>query len=160
MEWIMKKLLIGVLIFSFSVSSFSKNSDFNGFRGILWKDSISKHKDRMKLNSDDSLPKKYYTRENDEMSLGEVTLSSLIYIFYKDKFSSVIVQTDKSITNLTQVLIELKKKFGEPISANKYIHKYSWENENTNIKLKCYSSSHKCSITYSSVKMKNLSKIK
>ena len=154
----MKQLLIGILIFSFSVSGFSKGSSFKGFRGILWKDSISKYKDTMKLNSDAGLPKKYYSREYDEMSLGEVTLSSLVYIFYKDKFYSVIAQTDRSATNLTQVLIELKKKFGEPISVNKYVHKYSWENENTNIKLKCYSSSHKCNITYSSVKMRNLSK--
>lgn len=154
----MKQFLIGVLIFSFSVSSFSKDSSFKGFRGILWKDSISKYKDTMRLNSDDGVPKKYYSREHDEMSLGEVKLSSLIYIFYKDKFSSVIVQTDKSVTNLTQVLVELKKKFGDPIFANKYINKYSWEDENTNIKLKCYSSSHKCRITYSSVTMRNLRK--
>lgn len=154
----MKKLLIGILIFSFSVSSFSKDSSFKGFRGILWKDSLSKYRDTMKLNSDGGLPKKYYTRESDEMSFGKVTLSSIIYVFYKNKFSSVIIQTDRSATNLTQVLIELKKKFGDPTSTNKYINKYGWENETTNIKLKCYSSTHKCRITYSSVTMSNLSK--
>lgn len=85
------------------------------------------------------------------MSFGSITLSSIVYIFYDEKFSSVAIQTDKSLKNLTQVVIELKKRFGEPFYANKYINKYRWQNKNSIVSLKCYSSSHKCSIKYDSV---------
>lgn len=154
----MKNLLIGVLVFSFNVSIFAKENESDGFGGIKWEEPISKYNKIMKLTSDDGLPKKFYSRKNENMSFGEIKLSSVIYIFYKGKFSSVIFQTDQSVTNLTQVLIELKNIFGKPSYSNKYIHKYRWKNETTTVYLKCYPSSHKCSITYNSVAMSNLKK--
>jgi len=154
----MKKLLIGVLLFSFNTYTFSKSFESNGFRNIKWQESISKYEAVMHLTSEKGSAKKFYVKENDKMFLGNITLSSIIYIFYNGKFSSVVIQTDQSVTNLSQVLIELKKKFGKPFYANKYINKYRWKNENTTVSLKCYSSSHKCSIKYDSIIMRNLEK--
>lgn len=154
----MKKLLIGVLLFSFSAHVFSKNPESNGFRNITWQESISKYESVMHLTSEQGSAKKFYVKENDKMLFENITLSSIIYIFYNGKFSSAVVQTDQSVTNLTQVLIELKKRFGKPFYANKYINKHRWKNTNTMVSLKCYSSSHKCSIKYDSIIMSKLEK--
>lgn len=89
--------------------------------------------------------------KNDDMTLGEVTLSSIVYVFYDDKFASVAMQTDRAKTNLRQVLIELKNELGMPSASNKYIHKYRWEKKNTFVTLKCFYTTYRCSIKYSSV---------
>lgn len=155
MEQAMKKLLIGILVFSFNVSVFAKE---NGFRKIKWEDSISRYENIMQLTSENDKDRKFYIIEDDDMSFGDISLTSIIYIFYKGKFSSVILQTDQSATNLKQVLIKLKNKFGKPLYENKYTNKYRWQGETTAVNLKCYSSSHKCSITYNSVAMSNRKK--
>lgn len=155
----MKKLLVGILVFSFNISTFANE---NGFRKIKWEDSISRYENIMQLASDNGndSDRKFYFIEDDEMSFGDVSLTSIVYIFYKGKFSSVILQTDQSATNLKQVLIKLKNKFGKPLYENKYTNKYRWQGETTAVNLKCYSSSHKCSITYNSVAVINRKKIK
>ena len=156
--YVMKKLLIGVLVLSFNVSTFANANESNGFRKIKWEESITRYKNVMHLTSDEGKPRKFYVIKNNEMSFGEITLTSIIYVFYKGKFSSVIIQTDQSVTNLSQALSQLKKKFGKPFYANKYTNKYRWKDRTTAIQLKCYSSSHKCSIIYNSVAMSNLKK--
>ena len=159
MGYTMKKLLIGVLVFSFNVSTFANENKSNGFRKIKWEESITKYKNVMHLTSDEGKPRKFYVIKNDDMSFSDdITLTSIIYIFHEGKFSSVILQTDQSATNIKQVLIELKKKYGGPSYANKYTNKYRWKNMTTTIDLKCYPSSHKCSINYNSVAMSNLKK--
>lgn len=154
----MKKLLIGVLVFSFNVTAFSKEGKVDGFREIKWGESITRYKDIFRLTSDSNNPKRFYVRNNDEMLFGEISLTSIIYVFYKNKFSSVIIQTDRSAINLTQTFIELKKKLGKPYYKNKYNKKYLWKNEKTMVSLKCYASSHKCIINYISVAMDKLVK--
>ena len=154
MGYTMKKLLIGILVFSFNVSAFA--NEYNGFRKIKWEESISKYKNVMRLTSADEKSKKFYVREDEDMSFSDdIMLTSIVYVFYEGKFSSVVLQTDQSATNIKQVLIELKKKYGEPSYTNKYINKYRWKNMTTTINLKCYSSSHKCSINYNSIAMNN-----
>jgi len=155
---VIKKIAVGILISSFTVSVFSKNDEVNGFRKIKWQTPISRYEEVMKLTSEQGNAKKFYIIENDDMIFGNVNLSSIVYVFYNDKFSSVTIQTDKDRKNLTQVFIELKKIFGEPSYSNKYINKYRWKDENTMVSLKCYSSSHKCSVKFNSVKMSKIEK--
>ncbi len=155
----MKNILIGIFVFSFSLSAFANENEYNGFRKMKWQESITKYKNVMRLTSDDNNPKKFYVINDDDMSFSDdITLSSVTYIFYKGKFSSVTLQTDKSVTNIKQVLIEFKKKYGEPSYANKYIYKYRWKNKATTVDLKCYPSSHKCSMNYNSIAMNKLKK--
>ena len=53
----MKKLLIGVLVFSFNVSTFA--NEYNGFRKIKWENSIAKYKNVMRLTSENEKSKKF-----------------------------------------------------------------------------------------------------
>ena len=151
MEYVMNKFLIGVLIFSFAGTVLSKSEDRGGFRNLKWQDSISKYKNTMRLTSEKGNAKKFYVIDNDDMLLGKIKLSSITYIFNKNKFSSVALQTEQSKSNLKQVVLELKKTFGEPYYSNKYINKYRWKNDTTEVFLKCRASSHKCSIKYNAV---------
>jgi hypothetical protein len=149
------RIIAGILIFSFSTVLIAENS-LNGFKNIKWGESITKHKEVMHLTSENKKIKKYYTIDNDDMLLGDIKLTSISYVFYKDKFSSLILQTGRSSDNLKKTLSFLKNKFGNPSYANKYINKFRWENESTIVDLKCFASSHKCSLIYNSVTMSKL----
>ena len=154
----MKKLVIGILVFSFSVVLFAADHNSNGFGNIKWGESIKKHKDIMHLTSEKDKLKKFYVLNSDELLWGDINLSSISYVFYKGKFSSVAIQTDRSSYNLKKIINSLKDKFGKPFYSNKYINKFKWKNESTLVNLKCFASSHKCSIIYNSVVMNELEK--
>ena len=154
----MKKLVIGILVFSFSVVLLAADHNLNGFGNMKWGDSIKKHKNIMHLTSEKDKPEKFYIIKNDEMLWDDIKLTTAIYIFYKDKFSSVKIQTDKSSYNLKKIVNRFKDIFGKPFYSNKYINKFKWKNESTIVDLKCFSSSHKCSITFNSIVMSKLEK--
>ena len=154
----MTKIVIGILVFSFSVVILAADHNSNGFGNITWGESIKKHKDIMHLTSEKDKLKKFYVLNSDELLWGDINLSSISYVFYKDMFSSVAIQTDRSSYNLKKIINRLKNKFGEPFYSNKYINKFKWKNESTIVNLKCFSSSHKCSIIYNSVAMSKLEK--
>lgn len=154
----MKKLAVGILIFSFSVALFAADKPLNGFGKIKWGAPINKYKDVMHLTSEKDKLEKFYIIKNDEMLWDDIKLTTAIYIFYKDKFSSVKIQTDKSSYNLKKIINKFMDTFGKPFYSNKYINKFKWKNEFTIVDLKCFSSSHKCSITFNSVVMSKLEK--
>ena len=70
----------------------------------------------------------------------------------------MIIQTDRSSYDLKKIINKYKNIFGKPFYSNKYINKFIWKNETTIVNLKCFSSSHKCSIVYKSVVMSKLEK--
>ena len=92
------------------------------------------------------------------MLWNDINLTSISYVFYKDKFSSVIIQTDRSSDNSKKTVNIFKNIFGKPFYSNKYINKFKWKNESTIVNLKCFASSHKCSMIYNSVAMGKLEK--
>lgn len=150
--------IIVVLVFSFSSSVFAVDKTFNGFGKIKWGESIKKYKKVMQLKSDNTNPEKYYVRKNDVMFLDDISLTSITYVFYKGKFSSAIIQTDKLATNSKQIVNIFKKKYGKPYYKNMYTNKFLWKDTANAVALKCYSSSHKCSAIYNSVVMSDLKK--
>ena len=158
MECRMKKLVIGILVFSFSVALLAGEENLNGFRKMNWEESIEKYKNDMFLTSEIGSPRKFYTIKDDEMFLGDTKLTSIAYVFYKGKFSSVILHTDRSADNLKIIFKRLKNDFGKPTYVNRYDNKYRWKNKHTNIKLKCFAASHMCSIIYNSAVMSKLEK--
>ena len=120
----MKKVIIGISLFVFNVYALAKELDPNGFREMKWEDSISKYKDALHLTADENKPSKFYTKENDDMSYGNINLKSIAYVFYKGKFSSVIFQTNKSASYSKQLLEMFKKTYGKPVYSNKYTKKF------------------------------------
>ena len=154
----MKKLVIGILVFSFSVVLLAADHNLNGFGNIKWGESIKNHKNNMRLTSEKDKLKKFYVRNNDEMFWDDINLTSISYVFYKGKFSSVIIQTDRSSDNSTKIVNMFNNVFGKPFYSNKYINKFKWKNESTVVNLKCFASLHKCSMIYNSVAMSKLEK--
>ena len=152
----MKKVIIGISIFIFNFHAFANGFESSGFRDMKWEEPISKYKDVMQLTSEENKLRKFYTKNNDEMSYGNIKLSSISYIFYRGKFSSVIFQTNKSTLYSKQLFNMFEKAFGKPAYSNKYTKKFQWKGASTNVSLKCYSSSHKCSVIFDSVAMSNI----
>ena len=151
------KMIIGILVFLSSAILHADNNQ-NGFGLMEWGEPIGKYKDVLHLTSEDNKLKKFYTVVNDQMLLDDIKLSSISYIFYKNKFSSVVIQTERASNNLTKALSVLKNQFGSPFYVNKYTNKYRWKNDFTTVDLKCFASSHKCSMIYHSVAMSDLEK--
>ena len=154
----MKKLVIGILVFSFSAVLFAADHNLNGFGNIKWGDHIKKYKNIMHLISEKDKLKKFYVIKSDEMLWNDINLTSISYVFHKDKFSSVIIQTDSSSDNLKKIVNIFNNIFEKPFYSNKYINKFKWKNESTIVNLKCFASSHKCSMIYNSVAMSELEK--
>ena len=154
----MKKILIGMLVFSFSTSIFSEVKSFDGFRDIKWQQPIKKYKDVMRLTSESEGDKRFYARNSDELYYGDVALASITYVFSKGKFFSAIIQTEKDKANFKKILSQLNKEHGKSYYSNKYIRKFRWKNKKTAVDFKCYSKTYKCSIIYHSVIMSKLSK--
>lgn len=154
----MKKILIGILVFSFSASIFSKEKSFDGFRDIKWQQPIKKYKDVMRLTSESEGDKAFYARNSDELYYGDVALASITYVFSKGRFFSAIIQTEKDKTNFKKILKQLNKEHGKSYYSNKYIRKFRWKNKKTAVDFKCYSKTYKCSIIYHSVVMRKQSK--
>jgi hypothetical protein len=67
---------------------------WEGFREIKWGDSFGNHKDMTITESKGD--EKFCTRKTDRMVIGNANLSKIIYLFYKDRFCGVIVQTKTS----------------------------------------------------------------
>ena len=138
LEYKMKKLVIGILVFSFSVALLAADHNLNGFENIKWGESIKKYKNIMHLTSEKDKLKKFYVINNDELLWGDINLTSISYMFYKDKFSSVIIQTDKSSYNIKKIINIFNDLYGKPFYSNKYINKFKCKNESTIVSLKCF----------------------
>ena len=82
----MKKLVIGILVFSFSAVLFAADHNLNGFGNIKWGDSIKKYKNIMHLTSEKDKLKKFYVIKNDEMLWDDINLTSISYVFIKINF--------------------------------------------------------------------------
>lgn len=148
----MKKLFICLLLIVFvatpvfGLPSFQNSPD--GFRGIKWGDPPSAMgKYRLDTQDDDYI--KLYSRLDDKMSLGEVPLDLLEYIFCVDRLMGITIQT-KSLhfIDMKQILIT---QYGNPFQENKYIEKYTWVDNNAFIAFEDFSIEGICELRIYSV---------
>ncbi len=122
----MKKLLIFLTILStviFSINSFAYQNEPDGFRGIKWGTKIETLKDMTKqLQQGDEIR---YTRISDKLQIGKAEVDDIVYVFWKDKFISLIITT-KGFSNWSALKKEAFKQFGKGSQDNKNIEAYTW----------------------------------
>ncbi len=122
----MKKTISLLIIFAavtFSNNSFAFQNEPDGFRGIKWGTKIETLKDMTKkLQQGDRI---LYTRNNDKLQIGNAELDDVVYVFWKDKFISVMITT-KGFSNWIALKDEAFKQFGKGSQDNKHIETYTW----------------------------------
>jgi len=107
------KILAVFFCLSICVMSMQVNpvfaSTIDGFRGLKWGDPPSEDLVFKKVYKDLSI----YTRPNDKMSIGDIKLTAIKYIFWKNKFMGVDMNFEKAsdYSNLEFILIGM---FGRP----------------------------------------------
>jgi hypothetical protein len=109
-------------------SSFDNEPD--GFRGIKWETSITELQDMVHVASmGDS---KCYWRKDDKKAIGQADVNHIVYFFYKDKFSSVLIQYSDN-TNFYHIKDALQAVYGAGYQPNKYMHRFFWNGTITEI---------------------------
>jgi hypothetical protein len=74
---------------------------------------------------DDAGDKKYYTRPEDDLSMGGARVDQVIYGFSKDRLSTILIQT-KGLSNSRAVLEVLRRTYGPGSQPDPSLPRYSW----------------------------------
>jgi hypothetical protein len=93
----------------------------------------------------------YYRRAGDVMKLNQVDALKVAYRFYKNRFSTGVIQTYGG-GNQKSLLETLKSIHGEPLRPRKRIHQYFWDGEVAYLVLTCEITSY-CVVEYASKPM-------
>jgi len=104
-------LLAIVLIFLITGMGLAFQNEPDGFRGLKWGDPPGED---MKCVGEDIVHyyTKYYERKGDKLQLGAAKLESIQYIFYKNQFILVSIETKEG--HYAFLVKLLKLKFGNP----------------------------------------------
>ena len=131
-----------------STSGFKPNSEPDGFAGIKWGTPFSEAKsgmEEMRSISDPAEPnvkiKIYYTKKGDRLTLGEVQLDKIEYVFWREKFAEVRINASgpQTFDRLKKFLFE---KYG---TVDKFQGAYSWDGTVTQMALR-YNEANKTSL--------------
>lgn len=117
------------------------------FRGVKWNEEFSSVADKMVLVRDEG-DVKYYRREGDTLKIGHVDALKVAYRFYKNKFSSGVVQTYGG-ANQKALVATLSDTYGAPVRPRKRIPQYFWDGEHAFMVLTCEVTSY-CVVEISS----------
>jgi hypothetical protein len=113
----------------------AQHSDFNSFRGIEWGQHISTiHQEEFQLHLQDGIME-YYTRKGDNLQVGPVSVETIQYGFWRDRFMevriSVLASPKDGLNALASVLGE---DYEEEAKNTKWFycqHSYIWEKPKT-----------------------------
>ena len=95
----------------------------NGFRDVTFGSSVSKYPGMVLVERDGDM--KVYKRPKDDLTLGEGRLQSILYFFYKDQLSEVMLET-VGLVNSRAALAVLSHAYGPGGQANQFLETYVW----------------------------------
>ena len=124
----MKRLLMilfivgGLLIPSIA---FTFQNEPDNFRGIKWGTNLSDLPDMRLQITKTGGNLKMYLRRGDKMKIGDAELTVIIYVFYKDRFVSVMISFE-SASNFEAIKKTLFSVYGKGRQDNPFIEEYKW----------------------------------
>jgi len=119
-------LLLFLLLGTFPINLFAFQNEPDGFRGIKWGTKIETLSDMISPIEQENFVT--YTRANDKMKMGNATLQTINYVFWKGQFSGVVIICEGS-SNWYILRAEVFTKFGrrdQYNKDNKEIEEYKW----------------------------------
>lgn len=120
-----KPIIAVALMLSLAAPCFGFQNEPDGFRGIKWGEDISS-RDDMDPHSAGADKTVSYTRNRDEVFLGGVMLSSLIYDYWDGKFSGVFMlfRDADRFEKIKDICFE---RYGKVKMRARYPEEYAWE---------------------------------
>jgi hypothetical protein len=132
-----------VLVLAQPVRAFQNEP--NDCRGIEWGAEVHELKGFTKVTTRSSLD--YFTRRDEEMTIGDARLEMVVYIFYEKKLCGAILNF-KSSPNFQTIKAALFDLYGKGYQANRYDEKYRWAGTNVNITLEYDDITRKGKVVY------------
>ncbi|MSQ60050.1 MAG: hypothetical protein EXR36_10515 [Betaproteobacteria bacterium] len=105
------------------------------FQGVTWDEPFGIAGARMVILRDEGTVK-YYKRAGDTLKFGRVDTVKIAYRYYKNHFSSGVIQTFGG-ANQKAILDSLAGMFGDPVRPRQKFLQYFWDGENAYIVLTC-----------------------
>jgi len=125
-------IVTAVVAVMLSICALAYENEPSDFRGVKWGTHIEKLSDMvLALDGGDF---KAYTRKGDKMVIGDATLNSLHYIFYKDEFYCVRIEF-AGFSSFSKIRDEVFRMHGEPAAERYFDRHFYWGGSNTSIKL-------------------------
>jgi hypothetical protein len=123
-------VLLLIIALCVAIPAFAFKNEPDEFRGIKWGTNIGQLTDM--VLSGDSGEEKFYLRKNDKMQIGDATLDTLEYAFYKERFFAVFIKF-KGDTNSDSLWDTLSYVYGKSDGKGLEVGSFYWEG--TTVKL-------------------------
>jgi hypothetical protein len=137
-------IFILVLILTQPASGSFQNEP-DDFRGIKWGKESYELQGFTKVSTQGSLD--YYTKNNEEMTIGDARLEMVIYVFYENKFCGAVLNF-KSPPNFKILKTMLFDRYGKGRQPNKYAEQYRWSGKKVIVTLEYDDITQKGKIKY------------
>jgi len=131
----MKRIAMFIIVLFFIFLPFvcyAFNNEPPTFRGMKWGININVLNDMEYVESSGDAD--FYIKTGDKMYIGEASLNSIGYGFYKGNFYSVIVNFSSKI-NFDRIKSTLYQIYGNALQPNEYIKEYYWMGKSVNVQL-------------------------
>jgi len=113
----------------------------NGFRDVTFEDELSKYPTM--TPSQESGENHFYKREDDVLSFGGIELTSISYVFYKDRLAKVLLMS-KGISACAQLRSIMESAYGAPFKPNRFMDDYWWIGKRVTLRVKINEVAHDC----------------
>jgi hypothetical protein len=100
----------------------------NGFRDLTFGDPPT----NSMVLKDEAGEKKYYTRPEDDLSIGGARADQVIYGFAKNRLSTILIQT-KGLTNSRALLEVLRHAYGPGSQSDPSLPRYTWRGSRVSV---------------------------
>jgi hypothetical protein len=136
-------ILIFVLVLAQPAGSFQNEPD--DCRGIEWGTKYDELKGFTKVTTQSRLD--YYTKEDEEMTIGDARLEQVVYVFYHKKFCGAVLNFESS-PNFQILKTTLFDWHGKGDQSDIYENQYSWSGTDVTITLEYDDATQKGKVTY------------
>lgn len=133
----LKTFLLALVILSWiltsSLNSWGFLNEPDDFKGIKWGANLSTLPDMVQRANEKGV--KYCRRKNDKMTIGNINVGSITYLFYKDRFYSVQILFPDA--NYDKMREKLYKEHGMDtfFDPHSFVGKYTWSGAAVDIEL-------------------------
>ena len=108
----MKKIIMAIILFSTTSLCLADN----GFRNVLWGTAPEAMKNLTAKIPGSIVDEFIYSKENDDMKVGDAKAESILYHFWKNRFFKVSITTNEPL----KLMKSCTSKWGSPKEMTKY----------------------------------------
>ncbi len=137
--------LILILVLVSTQSTRALQNEPNGCRGIEWGAEYDELEGFTKVTTESHLD--YYTKKDEEMTIGDAPLEKVVYVFYHRKFCGAVLNF-KSSPNFQIVKTTLFDWYGEGDQSKINEDRYRWSGTDVIITLEYDEVTQKGKVTY------------